>query len=78
MKLPRRIPLVLGLIDMPAAGTTLQPPVRIERIVKGRHADALHRCAGGRNTDVSGQLLQWTCQPLRQQRTLIPLINSIN
>jgi hypothetical protein len=40
---------------MPAAGTTLQPPVRIERIVKGRHADALHRCAGGRTTDVSGQ-----------------------
>jgi hypothetical protein len=55
VELSRRIPLVLGLIDMPAAGATLQPPVRIERIVKGRHADALHRCAGGRTTDVSGQ-----------------------
>jgi hypothetical protein len=78
MKLPRRIPLVLGLIDMPAAGTTLQPPVRIERIVKGRHADTLHRCAGGKPPAFPGHFLQWTCQPLRQQRTLIPLINSIN
>jgi hypothetical protein len=42
--------------------------MRIERIVKGRHDDALHRCAAAKTADVSDQILQWTCQPLRQRR----------
>jgi hypothetical protein len=39
---------MLGLIGMPPAGTTIKPPMRIERIVKGRHDGALHRCAAAK------------------------------